>query len=55
MTPALAASAAPAPQELVAAIEVPSATLSATALVEYASNDHETTPQVAEVADDDQE
>jgi hypothetical protein len=58
MTPALAAPTAlvaPAPQELVAAIDVQSATLPATALVESASNDHKTPPQVAEVADDNQE
>ena len=58
MTLALAAptaSAAPAPQELVAAIDAPSATLPATTLVESASNDHKTNPQVAKVADDEQE
>jgi hypothetical protein len=58
MTPTLAAPtalAAPVPQELVAAIDVPSATLPTTALVESASNDHKTPPQVIEVAEDSQE
>lgn len=50
-----AALAAPAPQELVAAIDVQLAILPATALVESASNDHKTTPKVAEMADNEQE
>lgn len=49
MTRTLAAPAAPA------AIDVQLATLLATALVESASNDHKTTAEVAEMADNEQE
>jgi hypothetical protein len=55
MTPAPAALAATAPQELVAAIDDQSATLAAAALMKSALDDPGKTPEVAKVADNKQE